>query len=165
MPKMTWNDQPAMTPKRARSAGERNLSYGRAIRNLSLRSLRMAAPAKGTERFRWSDEIWKPSTPALAGLPKRARRSTRIRAYIPVPVSEASFSLDDEAVQAVIDAQDAVKEAQQYADTAGVNTIAQQLLRSEAIASSQIEGIHVPSHRALAKAAAGNQHFVASGSQ
>jgi len=118
----------------------------------------MVAPAKGPERFRWSDEIWKPSTPALAGLPKRARRSTRIRAYIPVPVSEASFSLDDEAVQAVIDAQDAVKEAQQYADTAGVNTIARQLLRSEAIASSQIEGIHVPSHRALAKAAAGNQH-------
>jgi Fic family protein len=40
----------------------------------------------------------------------------------------------------------------------GVNTIAQQLLRSEAIASSQIEGIDVPGHRALAKAAAGNQH-------
>lgn len=39
-----------------------------------------------------------------------------------------------------------------------MNTVAQQLLRSEAIASSQIEGIDVPSHRALAKAAAGSQH-------
>ena len=39
-------------------------------------------------------------------------------------------------------------------DAVGVNTIAQQLLRSEAIASSQIEGIDVPGHRALAKAAA-----------
>ena len=44
------------------------------------------------------------------------------------------------------------------ADNVGVNTIAQQLLRSEAIASSQIEGIDVPGHRALAKAAAGSQH-------
>ena len=43
-------------------------------------------------------------------------------------------------------------------DAVGVNTIAQQLLRSEAIASSQIEGIDVPGHRALAKAAASNQH-------
>lgn len=40
----------------------------------------------------------------------------------------------------------------------GVNTIAQQLLRSEAIASSQIESIDVPGHRALASAAAGNEH-------
>jgi Fic family protein len=118
----------------------------------------MALLEKGPERFRWSDELWEPSALELTGVPKRARRPARIKAYIPAPLADASFSLDDKTVQAVIDAQDAVKEAQQYADTVGVDTIAQQLLRSEAIASSQIEGIDVPSHRALAKAAAGNQH-------
>lgn len=71
-----------------------------------------------------------PSTLALADVPKRARRAARIRAYVPAGLAERSFSLDAEAVQAVIDAQDAVREAQQYADTVGVNTIAQQLLRS-----------------------------------
>lgn len=114
--------------------------------------------AKGSDRFRWSDEVWQPSTLELAGLPKRARRPARIKAYLPAALADTSFSLEETAVQSVIDAQDAVREAQQSADTAGVDTIAQQLLRSEAIASSQIEGIDVPSHRALAKAAAGNQH-------
>lgn len=114
--------------------------------------------AKGSETFRWSEELWKPSTLALTSVPKRARRAARIRAYVPAGLAERSFSLDAEAVQAVIDAQDAVREAQQHADAVGVNTVAQQLLRSEAIASSQIEGIDVPGHRALAKAAASNQH-------
>jgi Fic family protein len=114
--------------------------------------------AKGSQTFRWSEELWEPSTLALTGVPKRARRAARIRAYVPIRLVDRSFSIDAEAVQAVIDAQDAIREAQQYADTVGVNTIAQQLLRSEAIASSQIEGIDVPGHRALAKAAAGNQH-------
>jgi Fic family protein len=118
----------------------------------------MDADAKGSETFRWSEEAWEPLTLSLTGIPRRARRAARISAYVPAGLSERSFSLDAEAVQAVIDAQDAVREAQQYADTVGVNTIAQQLLRSEAIASSQIEGIDVPGHRALAKAAAGNQH-------
>jgi hypothetical protein len=102
--------------------------------------------AKASETFRWSEELWEPSTLALTGVPKRARRAARIKAYVPAGLAERSFSLDAEAVQAVIDAQDAVREAQQYADTVGVNTIAQQLLRSEAIASSQIEGIDVPGH-------------------
>ena len=114
--------------------------------------------AKGSQTFRWSEEPWEPSTLALTGVPKRARRAARIRAYVPIKLVDRSFSIDAEAVQAVIDAQDAIREAQQCADTVGVNTIAQQLLRSEAIASSQIEGIDVPGHRALAKAAAGNQH-------
>jgi Fic family protein len=118
----------------------------------------MVDGAKGSETFRWSEELWQPSTLALTGVPKRARRAARIRAYVPAGLAGQSFSLDATGVQAVIDAQDAVREAQQYADAVGVNTIAQQLLRSEAIASSQIEGIDVPGHRALAKAAAGNQH-------
>lgn len=104
------------------------------------------------------DELWEPSGEAITGIPKRARRPVRLKAYVPAPLSELRLQLDEETVQAVVDAQDAVAEAQRYADTVGVNTIAHQLLRSEAIASSQIEGIDVPSHRALAKALAGGQH-------
>ncbi len=118
----------------------------------------MEMDATGFETFRWSEELWEPSTLALTGVPRRTRRAGRIRAYVPVKLADRSFSLDAEAVQMVIDAQDAVRDAQRHADTVGVNTIAQQLLRSEAIASSQIEGIDVPGHRPLAKAAAGNQH-------
>jgi len=118
----------------------------------------MAVLAKEPDRFRWSEELWEPSPLEITGVPKRARRPARIKAYVPAPLADRSFLLDDLAVQAVIDAQDATREAQQRADTVGVSTIAQQLLRSEAIASSQIEGIDVPSHRALAQAAVGNQH-------
>ena len=42
--------------------------------------------------------------------------------------------------------------AQAHADRVGVSTIAGQLMRSEAIASSQIEGIATPGNRALARA-------------
>ena len=84
----------------------------------------MALPEKGSGRFQWSDELWEPSALELTGAPKRARRPARIKAYIPTCLADASVSLDDNAVQAVIDAQDAVREAQQYADAVGVNTIA-----------------------------------------
>jgi Fic family protein len=47
---------------------------------------------------------------------------------------------------------------QEEADLVGLNTIAQQLLRSESMASSQMEGIAVPSHRSLAKAEVGKRH-------
>ena len=104
------------------------------------------------------DELWEPSPEAQTGIPKRARTPIRVQAYVPARLSTLDLELDDKTVQAVIDAQEAVAEAQRYADTVGVNTIAQQLLRSEAIASSQIEGIDVPSHRALAKTLAGRQH-------
>jgi Fic family protein len=117
----------------------------------------MAGATKGS-RFELLDELWEPSPEAITGIPKRARTAVRVQAYVPARLSRLELELDERTVQAVLDAQEAVAEAQRYADTVGVNTIAQQLLRSEAIASSQIEGIAVPSHRALAKALAGNQH-------
>lgn len=118
----------------------------------------MEGRAKGSERYHLTEVLWEPSMLELTGVPKRARRPARIQAYVPQRLADAEMLLDGEVVQAVVDAQDAVRDAQRHADTVGVSTIAQQLLRSEAIASSQIEGIDVPSHRALAKAAAGNQH-------
>src|SRR6266545_4138458 len=115
-------------------------------------------PAAQGSRFQLLDEVWEPSSDAVTGIPKRARRPLRVQAYVPAPLSELKLMLDEQTVQAVLDAQEAVADAQRYTDTVGVNTVAQQLLRSEAIASSQIEGIDVPSHRALAEAAAGRQH-------
>lgn len=109
-------------------------------------------------RYELLDELWQPSPDVITGVPKRARRSVRVQAYVPAPLSDLTLTLDETTVQAILDAQEAVADAQRYTDTVGVNTIAQQLLRSEAIASSQIEGIDVPSHRALAKAVAGHQH-------
>lgn len=117
----------------------------------------MAPNTKGS-RYELVDELWDPSPETQTGIPKRARTPVRIQAYVPARLSALELELDAKTVQAVFDAQEAVADAQRYADTVGVNTIAQQLLRSEAIASSQIEGIDVPSHRALAKALAGNQH-------
>jgi Fic family protein len=109
-------------------------------------------------RYELIDELWEPSPDVVTGIPKRARQLVRIKSYVPAPLSELKLTLDEATVQRILDAQEAVSDAQRHADTVGVNTIAQQLLRSEAIASSQIEGIDVPSHRALAKAEAGHQH-------
>lgn len=116
--------------------------------------------ASDTQRSSYElvDELWEPSPEAITGIPRRARTPVRLQAYIPARLSALELELGERTVQAVLDAQDAAADAQRYADTVGVNTIAQQLLRSEAMASSQIEGIDVPSHRALAKALAGNRH-------
>lgn len=104
------------------------------------------------------EELWQPSPEAVTGVPKRARTAVRIKAHVPAALASLEVRLDGPTMQAVIDAQDAVVDAQRHADKVGVTTIAQQLLRSEAIASSQMEGIEAPSHRALAKAVAGQQH-------
>lgn len=103
------------------------------------------------------EELWQPSAEMALGGPKRARQAVRIEAYVPAPLAKRPVALDSELVQAVYNAQEAITAAQMHADSVGTSTIAQQLLRSEAIASSQIEGIEVPSHRALAKAVAGQQ--------
>jgi Fic family protein len=117
----------------------------------------MAATVQGSG-YELLDELWEPSPEAITGIPKRARTPVRVHAYVPARLSRLELELDERTVQAVLDAQEGVADAQRYADTVGVNTIAQQLLRSEAIASSQMEGVDVPSHRALAKALAGKPH-------
>jgi Fic family protein len=117
----------------------------------------MASTTQGSH-YQLLDELWEPSAEARTGVPRRARTPVKLQAYVPARLSDLDLQLDADTVQTVIDAQDAAAGAQRYADTVCVITIAQQLLRSEAIASSQIEGIDVPSHRALAKAQAGNQH-------
>lgn len=111
----------------------------------------------GAKPYELQEELWRPSAETALEGPKRARQSVRIETYVPALLAERPIALDSGLAQAVYSAQEAITAAQTHADTVGTSTIAQQLLRSEAIASSQIEGIEVPSHRALAKAVAGDQ--------
>ena len=100
--------------------------------------------------------VWRPFSEALG--PRRAREPAKITAYVPGPIAELGLALPDDVVQAVIEAEGLVASTQQHADTIGVGTVAQQLLRSEAVASSQMEGVPVPGHRALATALVADQH-------
>lgn len=111
------------------------------------------ADIPGSNLYTLSEERWEPD-PGAPG-PRRARVPARIEAYVPVALAERPLRLEAGTVAAVSDAQQAVVDAQRFADVVGLNTLAQQLLRSESIASSRIEGIEVPSHRTLAKALAG----------
>jgi Fic family protein len=113
----------------------------------------MVADIQGSALYSWSREQWEPD-PAAPG-PRRARVPAAIEAYVPVLLSERPLQLKAATVTALTDAEQAIVEAQRFADLVGVSTIAQQLLRSESIASSRIEGIAVPSHRTLAKVLAG----------
>src|ERR1700752_4927825 len=63
------------------------------VRKLVIRSFRMYG-ARGSETFRWSEELWEPWTLALTGVPKRARRAAPIKAYVPAGLAERSLSLD-----------------------------------------------------------------------
>lgn len=101
-------------------------------------------------RFSLVAERW---TPDLSrGGPRRARAPVTIDAYVPASLSRLDLRLSIEAATAISDAESRIAAAQVHADSVGVSTIAVQLLRSEAIASSQIEEIATPSRRALAKA-------------
>lgn len=103
-----------------------------------------------TPRFVEVKELWDPDL--TSGGPRRARVPVRIRAYVPAKLADRLLVLSASATTALSDAETAVVAAQAHSDRVGVSTIAVQLLRSEAIASSQIEGVTTPGHRALARA-------------
>lgn len=103
-------------------------------------------------RFRFVPVLWQPDRHGSG--PRRSRAPARISAYVPTPISELDLRLGQAALTAVSDAERTVAAIQSEAARAGVGTIAAQLMRSEAIASSQIEGVQSPSSRALAKAEA-----------
>jgi Fic family protein len=107
-------------------------------------------------RYRMQDVLWEPDLDAYG--PRRARAPARIQAYVPAALNSQRWRFSSEATAAFGDAQAEISLAQQHADRIGLNTIAQQLLRSESMASSQMEGLVVPSHRSLAKAEIGKRH-------
>ncbi len=106
-------------------------------------------------RYTLADVLWMPRD--TFG-PRRARIPVRIKAYIPALLNERGWRFSSTVTAAVSDAEREIAAAQRHADLIGLNTIAQQLLRSESLASSQMEGISVPSNRSLAKTLVGNRH-------
>ncbi|XVX20573.1 Fic family protein [Actinomycetota bacterium] len=92
-----------------------------------------------------------------SGLPRRARRSGEYRAHVPDPLAGSPLALQSETDAAVAEAERMVRSVDGSArDLAG---IARFLLRSEAIASSRIEGI-TPSARQVALAELGQSEDV-----
>lgn len=100
-------------------------------------------------RYTLLDEQWVPE-PTRGG-PRRARVPVTVTAYLPAPLSTLELRVSEATLTAISDAERMIADAQAHADRVGVSTIAVQLMRSEAVASSQIEGIPTPSSRALAK--------------
>ncbi|HSS04889.1 MAG TPA: Fic family protein [Solirubrobacterales bacterium] len=96
------------------------------------------------------DCFWDPNP---AGQGKRARRGGRYRAFVPDPIAGRGFLLDSGASAALHQATKAL-ERLQHAPTrvATLGAVAQNLLRSESVASSRIEGVLI-SHKRLARAA------------
>jgi Fic family protein len=99
---------------------------------------------------RYVERLWEPNP---AGQGRRARRGGRYRAFVPDPIAEREFRLDAQATAALGEATKAL-ERLQHAPTrlATLGAVAQNLLRSESVASSRIEDVLV-SHRRLARVA------------
>ncbi|MEV4420100.1 Fic family protein [Patulibacter sp. NPDC049589] len=103
------------------------------------------------ERYLWTPELDGPG-------PKRARVPARIEAYVPAPIRRLELSVSSAALRSMSDAEQSVTALQHHTASLGVESLSAQLLRSEAIASSQMEGVAVPSNRTLAKVTAGGRH-------
>lgn len=97
------------------------------------------------------ERLWEPSLSGLGG--KRARKPARYRAFVPGEIAGYDWTLDSAVAEAISEAERRCIELQATPRSVGLDTVARQLLRSEAVASSKIEGL-VLSHRRLAKAAA-----------
>jgi Fic family protein len=73
--------------------------------------------------------------------------------FIPVGIHDRDFTLDSEAVAAVVDATESLQHLESSPPrVATLGALAQSLLRSESVASSRIESINL-SHKRLARAA------------
>jgi Fic family protein len=107
-------------------------------------------------RHELTEVLWTPDPDAHG--PRRARRPVPIRAYVPAPLATLDLRLRAETAAAVADAEREVADAQGHAGVVGVRSLSAQLLRSEAIASSQMEGVAVPSNRTIAKVAVSGRH-------
>jgi Fic family protein len=97
------------------------------------------------------ERLWEPTPDGIGG--KRARKPARYRAFIPGEIADYDWTLDSATAEALFEAERRCAELEAQAESVGLDTVARQLLRSEAVASSRIEGL-VLSHRRLAKAAA-----------
>jgi Fic family protein len=84
---------------------------------------------------------------------RAARRGFRYQAYAPAKIAAEGFSLESDIAAGAANAELATRELSvEPPGRANFETLARQLLRAEAVASSRIEGL-ILSHRRLAKAA------------
>ncbi len=86
--------------------------------------------------------------------PRAARQPFVYQAYVPDLIAEAELRLSADVVGAIEKAAVAVRDLQVGPNLAGLESISRPLLRSEALASSRIEGLEI-SHRRIAKALVG----------
>ncbi|MGO9823207.1 MAG: Fic family protein [Solirubrobacteraceae bacterium] len=105
-----------------------------------------ADPLGHTEKRLW------PADPGAYG-GRKARRPGAYELFIPDDISGRDFALDGAAVAAVSEATRALQHLEASPPRiATLGALAQNLLRSESVASSRIEGVHL-SHKRLARAA------------
>jgi Fic family protein len=106
--------------------------------------------AHGAPLGRYVDRVWEPNP---AGQGRRARRGGRYRAFVPDPIAERDFALGSGVGVALHEATKALERLQHTPTrVATLGAVAQNLLRSESVASSRIEDVLI-SHRRLARAA------------
>ena len=95
--------------------------------------------------------MWPADPGAYGG--RKARRAGAYDVFIPDEIAGGDFPLDGDAVAAVTEATRALQHLEASPPRiATLGALAQNLLRSESVASSRIEGVHL-SHKRLARAA------------
>lgn len=115
-----------------------------------LSALRTIGPSLAI-RGHYEDCWWEARPGAPGG--RRNRQPFAYRAFVPDPVADWEISLGSEAVAAVSDATAALDRLDGSGPgLAPLEALARQLLRSESLASSRIEGLEL-SHQRLARAA------------
>ncbi len=87
------------------------------------------------------ERLWAPDPSVMGG--RRARTGFRYRAFVPDPVATIQPSVPFEVADLAADAESAIRALNQRASVAGLEAIGPLLLRSEAVASSRIEGYQV----------------------
>ena len=87
------------------------------------------------------ERIWEGDPAAIGG--RHARASFRYTAFVPDPIADIQPVVPFATAGAVVDAEAAIRELNDRASVRGLETIGPLLLRSEAIASSRIEGYEV----------------------
>jgi Fic family protein len=99
---------------------------------------------------RWETRQW-PANPGAPG-GRRARRGGSYDAFVPPPIAERGFAFADDTVATIVEASRALgRLAQDPPKLASFEAVARNLLRSEGVASSRIEGLQI-SHQRLARA-------------
>jgi Fic family protein len=89
------------------------------------------------------ERTWEGHPGAMGG--RRARASFRYRAFVPDAVTTLVPAVPFDVADAAADAEDAIRTLNERASVGGLEAIGPLLLRSEAVASSRIEGYDVSS--------------------